>query len=158
MFNEYHFDNIFSSITYSQRPKSERSDSSQRWNPNKFVFELVLLQSIDQNPNVRTTMFGFRTPEFAQKRLKSEQICSDFRRYTLFKVNWNRTMDTCLKSERVQISDVYCTPNVRQSQFVVQFRNAQKESRIQSTARFQTIVTQFSPAETFASLALKVAG
>ena len=66
------------------------------------------LQSIDRNPNVRTATFGFRTPELAQKRLKSEQICSDFRRYTLFELYLNRTMDACLKSERVRILDVYC--------------------------------------------------
>ena len=61
-----------------------------------------ILQSIDQNSNVWT-------PELAQKRLKSEQICSDFRRYTLLEVNWNQMMDTCLKSERVRILDVYCS-------------------------------------------------
>ena len=37
----------------------------------------------------RTKLFGFQT-------------------FYLFEVNWNRTMDACLKSESVRISDVYC--------------------------------------------------
>ena len=62
------------------------------------------------NPNVRTTMCS----DFEQVlytiicTLKSEQICSDFRHFYLFELYLNRTMDTCLKSERVRISDVFC--------------------------------------------------
>ena len=51
---------------------------------------------------------------FSSKKVSEiRTICSDFRQFSKSEQIYNRTEVSCLKSERVRISDVYCTVNVR---------------------------------------------
>ena len=114
LYNEYILYNVY--ILYSERPKSEHVRISDRRLSSRSNF-----CSVVYNAEIRTHLFGFQTQNSCSNtkqlivRISNRTQLSEirtnvfgFRRYIQPNKNWNRTEGSCLKSERVRISDVHC--------------------------------------------------